>query len=135
MPPVVVVAGKSPAVDHRIDRARAAEHLAARPVARPAAGPRVRRRRVAPVHLRIVERHAVADRHFDRETSVAPARLDEQGARASAGAEPLRQHTSSRAGAYDDEVASLVRHASPRTGASGHPLLAPTFMVTPGTVT
>ena len=102
--PVVEIRRQAAHVDHRVDRAGAAEHAPARPVAAAAVERRVGFRAVHPVDPRIVERPAVADRHQQRGPPVAAAGLQQQdGVRAVLG-EPPRQHAAGRAAADDDVV-------------------------------
>ena len=103
-------------IDHRIDRARSADHLAARPVARTVADPRNHLGEIAPVHFRMIEGLAVTDRHLDPEIEIAAAGFQKQDARFRIDRKAIGEHAACRAGADDDEIELLpLRHA-------GHPV-------------
>jgi hypothetical protein len=117
--PVVEILGLATHEDHRIDRTRAAEHLAARPIALPAGQARLGLGAVHPVQARVVERQAVANRHADLKTPVAAAGLEQQHAVPSAGRQARGQHAAGRARADDDVVER--RHRPERaTGAAAN---------------
>ena len=88
-------------VDHGVDGAGSAEHLAARPVARPPRGRRDRLGRVHPVDPRVEEGAAVADGHLQPEAAVAAAGLEEQDPAAPVLAQTAGDHAARRAGADD----------------------------------
>ena len=93
--PVIVVLRLAADIDHAVDRARAAQHLAARNLDAPPARAFVRLRRVAPVDGRIVDHLGDADRHArPEEVRALGARLQQQhpvgAALASAGWRPPR---------------------------------------------
>ena len=105
-------------VDHGVDRARPAEHLAARPVARAPAEPRHRVGHEHPVDSRVVEGLAVADRHPDPEAAVAAAGLEQQHPEPPVRGQPVGQHAAGRPGA-DDDVVEALHPWRFRTGPAG----------------
>ena len=102
--PVVEIDRHAAAVDQRVDRARTADDPAARPVHRAPAEFRIRPGLVLPVHCRIGERAAVADRRADPEGPVGATRLEDEYPVAPAGGEPVGQHAAGGARADDDEI-------------------------------
>ncbi len=108
--PRVVVAAMAAHVDHPVERARAAEHPAARPAQLAAGARRLRHRLVVPV-LRALPELEDARRIVDRRVLVHRAGLEEQDARARVD-EPPRDDGSGRSGADNDYVVA-VRHLSP----------------------
>ena len=75
--PVVVVLRMAADVDHRVDRTRSAEHLAARLVAAPAVQAGLRHGLESPVVDARGQDHRRAERHVDELRIVALARFDE----------------------------------------------------------
>src|SRR5215472_1889953 len=74
--PVVEIPRLATYVHHGVDRARAAEHLAARPELAAVVERRVVLSLVHPVETPIVESTAIADRHLDPGRAVGPAGLE-----------------------------------------------------------
>ena len=102
--PFVVVARRAARVAHRVDRARSAEHLAARPPQ-----PAVRERGfglgvVVPVDALVVDELGEPGRHVDERMPVAAAGFEHEHAMRGIRAEPVRQHAAGGAGADDDVV-------------------------------
>ena len=110
--PVVVVLRLAADIDHAVDRARAAQHLAARHVDAPPARALVRLRRVAPVDRRIVDHLGDADRHArPEEVRAFGARLQQQHAIGAALRQPAGDHRAGRPCTDDDVViGSVARH-------------------------
>ena len=117
--PSVVVLGLAAHEDHGVDRARAAEELAARPVAGPSGERGLGLGAVHPVDARLEEALAVADRHLHPETLVAAARFEQQHAVASARGQPVGEHAARGARAHDD-VIECVQHFG-RSTREGNP--------------
>ena len=107
--PAIIVGRMAPDPHHGIDRARAAEQLAARPVVGIAGKPRIRLGLVVPVHRGIEEGLAVAERHLHEEAQVAAAGLQHQHRMAAARRQPLGHDRACRAGTDDDEIIGLHR--------------------------
>ena len=110
--PVVVVLGLAADIDHAVDRARAAQHLAAGNFDAPAARALVRLRRVAPVDGGIVDHLGDADRHARPEEvrALGPG-LEQQHPMGAALGQPAGDHRPGRTGTDDDVVIGLVaRH-------------------------
>ena len=124
--PVFEVLGMAADMNHGVDRTRATQHLAARPVVFSSAQTRIRLGLIHPVQRGIVEGLAVAERHLDIEAPVAAARLEHQHPVAAAGRKPVGQHAARRSRAYDDEVVHQIdrppgeqTNASPAAGEAG----------------
>ncbi len=111
--PVVKVLRQATHVDHRVDRTRAAQHLAAWPVTLAPAQTRLGNAAVHPVQRRVVERQAVADRHLHAQALVAAAGFQQEHAVPAACAQAVREHAAGRTGA-DDDVVKRVAHARTR---------------------
>ncbi len=94
--PRVEIAGLPAHEHHRVDRARAAQELPARPVPGAIAERGFGLGPVHPVDARIVEALAVADRHPDAEAVVAAAGFEQQHAMAAVGREAIREHAARR---------------------------------------
>ena len=105
--PVVEIAGQPARIDHRVDRTRAAEHLAARHVDDAVAEAGVGEGLEAPVDRRVEEGLAVADRGLDPEAEIAAAGLDQQDRAARIGAQPVGDHATGGPGPNDDVVELL----------------------------
>ena len=110
--PVVEVTRLAAHIDHGVDRAGAADHLAAGPVAGPATQRGDRRGVVHPVDLRIEEGAAIADGQLDPHRAVRAARFQHQHGRVRPFRQAPRDHAAGRAGA-DDQIVEGLRH---RTG-------------------
>jgi hypothetical protein len=121
--PVGEIRGQAADIDHRVDRRRAAQQLAARPVDGASVKPRLGLGAEPPVHARVVEQPAIADRHPHVETPVGSAGLQKQHVVAAIRAQPLGQHATGRARA-DDDIVDHVHRAAPgpsRPSAAGSP--------------
>ncbi len=104
LPPLVVVGTVAANVEQAVDRARPAQHLAARPLQRTAAEAGVRLGFETPVVFRVVHGFEIADRNMDPRVPVAAARLEQQHPRARVRRQAVRQHASRRARADYDVV-------------------------------
>ena len=116
--PAVVVARLPAHVDHAVDAARAAQHLAARIAQAPAVQAGGGLGRVQPVGARVADAIEVADRDVDPEVVVAAAGLDHEDVLATIGAEPVGEQAAGGAGAADDVVVANVAHGQRRPVAS-----------------
>ena len=120
--PGIVVAGLAADVQHGVDRARTAQHLAARNRQAPVAGARLGLRVEAPVDAWAVDHLPEADGHMDEGMPITGAGFEQQHAVARVRAKPVGQHATGGAGA-DDDVVELL-HAAPDLpipqGTSGH---------------
>jgi len=102
--PVVVVLRLPADVDESVDRARAAECLAARPVDSPAVHVRVRIRVEAPVVPLVPHRLAVADRQMDPDRPIRGPRFEEQHPHRRIFRQACGEDAAGRPGADDDVV-------------------------------
>ena len=102
--PGIVVGALAADPHHRVDRGGAAEQLAARPVVGIAGQPRVRLGAKVPVHLRVEEGLAVAERHLHEEAPVGAAGLEQQHGETAARGQPLGQHAAGGARTHHDEI-------------------------------
>jgi len=113
--PVVVVLALAADVDQAVDRARAAQRLAARPVDAAAVHVGIGIGLEAPVVDRAPHGLAVADRQVDPRRAVARPGLEQQHARGRVLAQARGQNAAGRAGAHHDVVEDFftarVRHA------------------------
>ena len=105
--PAVEVEPLAAIVDVAVDRARAAQRLAARRGDAPAAGPFAGLGGVEPVHRRIDQRVHEAGRDMDEGMPVARPRLEHADRRLAVLAEPVGEHAAGRAGTHDHVVESL----------------------------
>src|SRR5262249_14576124 len=101
--PAVVVRAMAADVDHRVQAARPAEHLAARPEHAPPAYLVLRLGLERPVVLAAPE-HVVEAAPADEERPLAHAGLEEEHARGGIFAQACRQDAAGRPGADDDVV-------------------------------
>src|SRR5262245_21383095 len=76
--PLVVITAMTTRVAHGVDRAAAAQHLAALPVEPPAGERRLTLRAIAPVDAAVARQKCDARRHVDHRMAVRAASLDEQ---------------------------------------------------------
>ncbi len=102
--PAVVVARLAAHVDHAVDAARAAEHLAARIAQAPAVEPGSRLGRIEPVGARIADAVQIADRDVDPEVVVLASRLDQEDVLRRVGAQAVGEQAAGGAGAANDVV-------------------------------
>src|SRR6478672_2493437 len=102
--PAVVVAGLAAHVDHAVDAAAAAQHLAARIAKAAAIEARRRLGGIEPVGARVADAVQVADRDVDPEVVVVAAGLDQQDVLVPVGAQPIGEQAPGGAGAADDVV-------------------------------
>src|SRR5262245_33630307 len=109
--PAVEVEPLAAIVDMAVDRARAAQRLAARGGDRAAAGPFAGLGLVEPVHARIDQRVHEAGRDMDEGMPVARAGLEHADRDTRILAQAAREHAAGRAGADDDVVECF--HARP----------------------
>ena len=107
--PFVVVGVVAAHVDHAVDRAGAAQHLAARLVHDAVVQVGFRLAVEHPVDPRIAESAHIAEGNVDPGIAVLAARLQQQHAVASGLRQPRGKHASRRPGAGDDVVVGLVR--------------------------
>ena len=120
LPPAVVVLMLATHIEQAVDRARPAQHLAARLKHLPAAKAGFRFGLVHPVDGLFLEQFAVAERDVNPDVGVLRPCLQQQHRMPAIGAQPVREHAAGGAGADDDviELAHLVwrtmtRHVSP----------------------
>ncbi len=113
--PIVIVGGRAAHIDHAVDRAGAAEDLAARLVEGAAVELRLGLALEHPVDPGVGVRLGVAERDMDPRVAVRAAGFEQQHAIFSGFAEPRRHRAARRTGAGDDEVECLCRvcHALP----------------------
>ncbi len=113
--PIVVVGGRAAHIDHTVDRAGAAQNLAARLVEGAAVELRLGLALEHPIDPWVGVRLGVAERDVDPGVAVRTAGLEQQHAVFPGFAEPRRHRAARRAGAGDDEVECLCRvcHALP----------------------
>src|SRR5215472_1899333 len=109
LPPAVIIHWRAAHIDHAIDRAGAAEHLAARLVESAVVELLLGFALEHPVEPRVGKRLRVAERNVDPRIAVAAACFEQQHAPASGFAEPSRDGTTGRSGAGDDKVKDLAR--------------------------
>ena len=111
--PALVVERVAALEDHPVDRAGAAEHLAAG-VEHPAVVEvRLRVGLVLPVVEPVADREGQRRRHVDErvDPEVRAAGLEHQDRRAGIGGEPVGQRAPGRATAHDDDVVPVPAHA------------------------
>src|SRR5262245_16340822 len=95
--PAVVVTGSTAQKHKAIDRARTAEHLAARPAEAPAVEVGLGFRLIAPVDVGIGHQFAEAEGDVDPRIAVAPAGFEQAQTEPGVLGQTRRQHTASRA--------------------------------------
>ena len=106
--PVVVVPGVAAHIEHGVDRRRAAERLAARPVHAPVVAMDLRHGLVAPVVGRLFAEAGEARRHLQQEGRIGRAGLEDQDAQPVVLAQAIGDRAAGRAGADDDVVVGIV---------------------------
>jgi len=106
-PPVFIVLGLSAHIDHGVDGAGSAQHLAARLIAPAAAEPGLRHRAHGPVEVFLLGHQRQARGTVDQHAAVLAAGLQQTHAHLRVLAQPRRQHGSRRA-ASDHQI---VAHA------------------------
>ena len=116
--PMIVIGGLAAHVDHRVDRRRAADHLAARIIEAAAIEAFLRLGLEAPVRARIADREQIADGNMKPNPIVAAAGFEQQHAPVAIGRQPIGQEAAGRARADDDVVVLaldrlLLRPSSP----------------------
>ncbi len=104
LPPHVVVGGLSPHIQMPVDRARPAQHFAARKRDPAPIDMRAGRGLVAPVQVGIVDRLVEAGRDLDEDVVVLAACFQHGHAVFARCAQPVRQHAPGGAGANNDIV-------------------------------
>ncbi len=118
--PMVEILALAADVDQPVDRARAAEHLAARPRDAPPVEPRHRLGLELPGDPRMIDVAVEPGRDMDPRVGVLAAGLDHQHLRRRVGRQPVGQHAPGRAGADDDEIVFRVElHCLPHARCSG----------------
>src|SRR3954471_16358652 len=115
LPPMVEILRLAANIEQPVDRTGPAHHLAARLNDRAAAKLGLRLGPIQPVHLRIDEALAVAERNMKPETGVLAAGFEQQDTMLPACGQPVRQHAAGRACADDDIVE--LHHAAAAAGA------------------
>jgi hypothetical protein len=108
--PGIVVLGLAAHVDHGVDRARAAEHLAARLVAAAAVQPRLRLGRERPVGAAGLAEQRESGRAVDQHALVDRPRLEQADANGRIFGQACREHAAGRSGA-DDHVVEVAGDA------------------------
>jgi hypothetical protein len=110
--PPVEVGPVTAGVEHPVDAARTAEHLAARMGEAPRLQPGLGFRRVAPVVPPAPDRRPHGERELNRQVPgvVRLARLEHQHLRAGIGAQPVGEDAPRRPTAHDDEVVDRFSH-------------------------
>jgi hypothetical protein len=114
--PMVVVLALAADVDEAVDRAGAAQRLAARPVDAPAVHVGVGVGLEAPVIGGAPHRLAVADGQVNPQRPIGRAGFEQQHARGRVFAQARRQHAAGGTGADDDVVERFIRHATRSLG-------------------
>ena len=102
--PAVVVLVLAAHIEQAVDRARSAQHLAARLEHLAAVQARLRLGLVHPVDGFFLEQLAVAERHMDPDVAFLRAGLEQQHRMLAVRAQPIGQHAAGRARADDDVV-------------------------------
>ena len=102
--PAVVILMLAAHIEQAVDRARSAEHLAARLEHLAAVQPRLRLGLVHPVDGFFLEQLAVAERHMDPEIGVLRSGLQQQHRMLAVRAQAIGEHAAGRAGADDDVI-------------------------------
>ena len=105
--PIVEILRMPAHPDQGIDGARTAEQFSARPVVGIAGKAGIGLGPVVPVHRRIEEGLAVAERHLDEEAPVGAARLKYKDGESPAGRKPFGDSRSGRTGADHNEIIGL----------------------------
>jgi hypothetical protein len=119
--PVVEVLLLTADIDQTVDRAGAAQNLAARLVDPAVVEAGLRRRLEHPVDLGVNEQLSVAERDMDPGIAVLAARFQQQDLVLAVGAQPIGQDAAGRTRADDDVVeCAELTHAAPR-GPVGRP--------------
>jgi hypothetical protein len=117
LPPMVEILALAANIEQAVDRARPAQHFAARLDEPAVAHVGLRLGRIKPVHTGIVEQLAVAERNVNPDVAVAPAGFQEQHAVAARGGQPVGENAAGRTGADHDIVERLrwriLRHNQP----------------------
>ena len=104
LPPVIVVRRLAAQIEQAVDRARAAQHLAARLDDLAVVELGLRLGLVEPVDPCVGEQLAVAERDVDPEVAIVAAGLQQQHAMAARGGQAVGQHAAGGTGADDDVV-------------------------------
>jgi hypothetical protein len=104
LPPMIVVLVLAAHIEQAVDRARSAQHFAARLDDLPVVQLGFRLGLVQPVDFGIVEQLAVAERDVNPDMPVMAAGFEKQYAMAAGFGEPVGEHAAGRAGADDNEI-------------------------------
>ncbi len=119
LPPAVVILVLAAHIKEAVDRARSAQHLAARLKYLPPAEARFWFGLIHPVDGLLLEQLCVAERHVNPDVGIPWARFQQQHGVFTAGAQAIGEHTAGRTRADDDIVefgsAVIVVHCFPRT--------------------
>jgi hypothetical protein len=110
--PLVVILALAADVEQAVERAGAAEHLAARPLQAAVGNARVGFGDIAPVQLRVVHGLEIADRDVDPGIPVFATGLEQQHAVRRVFRQPAGQHAAGRSGT-DHDVVERERHSPP----------------------
>ena len=102
--PAIVILVLAAHIQQAVDRARSAQHFAARLKHLPAVQARLGLGLVHPVDGFFLEQFSVAERHVDPEIGVLRSGLQQQHGMLAVGAQAIGEHASGRAGADDDVV-------------------------------
>ena len=108
--PAIVILVLAAHIEQAVDRARSAQHFAARLEHRPPVEAGLGLGLVHPVDGFFLEQLAVAERHVDPEIGVLRAGLQQQHRMFAVRAQPVGEHASGRSGADDDVVEFSRRH-------------------------
>ena len=109
LPPVIEIFRLAADIEQPVDRARPAQHLAARLNDLPVVELGLGLRAVEPVDLGVVEQLAVAERDVDPDVAVLPARLQQENAMPARGGQTVGEHAARSARADDDVVERVPR--------------------------
>ena len=134
LPPAVVIGRGAAHVDHAVDRAGAAQDLAARLVEGAVVELLFGLAFEHPVVARVGESLGVAERDVDPRVAVAPPGFEQQHAPAPVLAEPAGDGAARRTGAGDDEVETLLgrrdhRFPEPPPAFSNRSTIAPILSI------
>ena len=119
--PAVVILVLAAHIKQAVDRARSAQHLAARLKHLASAKAGLRLGLVHPVDGFFLEQLAVADRHMDPDVGILRAGFQQQHRMLAVGGKPIGEHAAGRTGADDDVVElggfsrPVIVHGLPRS--------------------
>ena len=110
--PAVVIGAVAAHIGHRVDRRRAADHLAARAFDASSVEARLRLALVHPVVAALLQKLPPAERQVDPRVAVPAAGLEHQHADIAVFGQPVRQRAAGRAGADDDIIECAGFHVA-----------------------